>query len=136
MNPLIRIVFLGIAWFCFALGVVGIFIPVLPTTPLVLLAAFLCARCSPRCHRWIASSKPYRAYVQPFKEAGGMPLKAKLRMLAVSYAVLALSAVLVQKPFVWGILGCVAVFLLCLVCVRIPTVDATSKNDIADAIDR
>jgi len=122
MNPVLRIVLLAFAWLCFALGIVGVFVPVLPTTPLVLLATFICAHCSPRCHRIITSSKVYRRYVQPFKEAGGMTWKAKARMLAISYAVLLISAVLVQRPLVWIILTAVAVFLLYLVCVRIPTV--------------
>jgi len=122
MNPVLRIVLLAFAWLCFALGIVGVFVPVLPTTPLVLLATFICAHCSPRCHRIITSSKVYRRYVQPFKEAGGMTGKAKARMLAISYAVLLISAVLVQRPLVWIIITAVAVFLLYLVCVRIPTV--------------
>lgn len=39
-----------------------------------------------------------------------------------SLGVLAVSAIAVQKPFVWAILACVAVFLLCLMLIRIPTV--------------
>lgn len=124
MNPVLRLLLLGFAWLCFALGIVGVFVPVLPTTPLLLLATFICARCSPRCHRIIVSSKVYRRYVQPFKEAGGMTGRAKARMLAISYAVLLVSAVLVQRPLVWIILAAVAVFLLYLVCMRIPTVGA------------
>ena len=122
MNPVLRIVLLAFAWLCFALGIIGVFVPVLPTTPLVLLATFICAHYSPRCHRIITSSKVYRRYVLPFKEAGGMTGEAKARMLAISYTVLLISAVLVQRPLVWIILAAVAVFLLYLVCVRIPTV--------------
>lgn len=129
MNPILRIILLGVAWLSFGLGIIGIFIPVLPTTPLILLATFLCAKCSPRCHRMITGSKVYKCYVVPFKEAGGMPIKAKVRMLAISYTVLGISAVLVRKPVVWIILGCVALFLLYLAFVHIPTVDeAVVKN--------
>lgn len=122
MAKVLKVAVLGFAWLCAALAVVGVFVPVLPTTPLLLLATFLFAKFSPRCHRLITSSKVYRAYVMPFKEAGGMPLSAKVRLLLISYAVLGLSAVLVQKPFVWAILGAVAVFLLWLVTFHIPTV--------------
>ena len=122
MNAFARIILLACAWVCFALGCIGVFVPVLPTTPLLLLATFLFARSSKRCHDWICSTKVYKSYVLAFKEAGGMPATSKVRMLTVSYAVLAVSAVLVRKPFVWIILACVAVFLLWLVAFRIPTV--------------
>ena len=124
MNKFIRILLLICAWICFCLGCIGVVVPVLPTTPLLLLATFLFARSSERCHNWICGTKVYKKYVAAFKDAGGMPFASKIRMLTVSYAVLAVSAVLVQKPFVWVILACVAVLLLWLVTCKIPTVSA------------
>lgn len=131
MNPLIRYLLIAFACICFALGVVGVFIPVLPTTPLVLLSAFICARCSPRCHERIMASKVYQNYVKPFKEAGGMTISAKIRMLAISYGVLLVSAIVVQRPLVWGILASVAAFLLYLTLVRIPTIRNTEGSGCA-----
>ena len=128
MPKVLKMLVLGFAWLCAALAVVGVFVPVLPTTPLLLLATFLFAKFSPRCHAIITGSKVYRAYVVPFKEAGGMPVKAKVRLLLISYTVLAISAVLVQKPFVWAILGAVALFLLWLVTFHIPTVAADARS--------
>ena len=122
MNVVLRYAILGFAWFCVGAAVVGVFVPVLPTTPLLLLATFLFGKFSPRCHRLITGSKIHRSYVVPFKEAGGMPVKAKMRMLLISFSVLAVSAALVQKPFVWCILAAVALFLVYLMVVRIPTV--------------
>lgn len=133
MNKLARIIMMACAWLCFVLGCVGVFVPVLPTTPLLLLATFLFARSSERCHAWICSTKVYKNYVGAFKEAGGMHVSAKIRMLTLSYAVLALSAFLVQKPFVWVILGCVAVFLLWLVTCHIPTVKEDRVREVREA---
>ena len=104
------------------LGCIGVFVPVLPTTPLLLLATFLFAKSSPRCHAWIISTRVYRTYVAAFKEAGGIPLGTKVRILAVSFTLMGLSAWFVQKPLVWAILGCVSAFLLYLMFVRIPTI--------------
>lgn len=117
-----RLLTLAVAWIACILGCVGVFVPVLPTTPLLLLATFLFAKSSPRCHAWITSTHVYKTYVQAFKDAGGIPLLTKVRILAVSFTVMGLSAWLVQRPVVWIILGCVAVFLLFLMFVRIPTI--------------
>ena len=104
------------------LGYIGVFVPVLPTTPLVLLAAFLFAKSSPRLHSWIKSTWVYRNYVDAFLQAGGMPVSTKIRALLISYAVMGASAFFVRIWFVWIILGCVAVFLLWLFFLKIPTV--------------
>lgn len=65
----------------------------------------------------------YRRYVAAFKQAGGIPLSTKIRIVGVSYAMMGVSALVVQKPLVWAVLGCVAVFLLYLMAVRIPTIE-------------
>lgn len=118
-----RILFLVLAGLSCALGLVGVVVPVLPTTPFLLLATFLFARSSPRAHKWLTSTKAYAAYVVPFKQAGGIPLRAKVRILLISFSVMGISACLVRRPIVWIILGCVALFLLYLMLVRIPTVN-------------
>ncbi len=116
-----RICLLAVAWIACVLGFVGIVIPVLPTTPLLLLATFLFAKASPRCQAWIENTRAYKKYVVPFKNAGGMTPRVKARMLIVSYVVLGASAFFVRKPLVWAILGAVALFLFWLVVVHLPT---------------
>lgn len=122
MNRIVRYLMLTGAWIACALGCIGVFVPVLPTTPLLLLATFLFAKSSPRCHAWIVSTKVYKTYVAAFKEAGGIPSATKVRILTVSFAVMGASALIVREPVVWVVLGCVAVFLIYLMCVRIPTI--------------
>lgn len=111
-----------------ALGFIGVVIPVLPTTPLLLLATFLFAKSSPRCHRWICETGVYKTYVQAFKERGGIPIRTKLRILAVSFTLMGASAVMVRQPAVWAVLACVAVFLLWLMGFHIPTIAAGAST--------
>lgn len=118
LNPVLFVC----AWLALALGAIGVFVPVLPTTPLVLLSAFLFAKSSPRCHAWLCRTRIYRAYVLPFLEQGGIPFKRKIHILGISFTVMGISAYLVQKPLVWAILAAVSLFLLWLMCIRIPTV--------------
>ncbi|MDO4502513.1 MAG: YbaN family protein [Coriobacteriia bacterium] len=108
---------------CAALGIVGVFVPVLPTTPLLLLAAFCLSRSSARLTAWLEGTGVYKEYVLPFKQSGGIPRRRKARILTLSYGVMLVSAALVQKPLVWAILAAVALFLLWLMAARIPTVE-------------
>ena len=111
----------GLGLLVFGIGIVGIFVPLLPTTPLVMLAAFLLARSSPRLHARILRTKTYRTYVLPFKEKGGMARTAKIRALAISLGVLAVSAAIVRIWYAWVILGIVAAAISYTLIVRVPT---------------
>ena len=123
-----NILFIACGWICLVLGVIGIFIPVLPTTPLLLLATFLFAESSPKFHAWIQGTGVYKKYVIPFKEGGGIPLGQKIRILAISFLVMGISAWLVPLIHVWIILGAVALWLLYLMFVRIPTIPSVKKD--------
>ena len=130
-----KILFITAGGICLALGFVGMFVPVLPTTPLVLLAAFLFSRSSERLSSWIATTPIYRAYVEPFKQSGGISLPRKMRILAISYSVMGLSAFLVQKPVVWVVLAAVAVFLAVLMLAVIPTISKDKELDHGDGLE-
>ena len=109
-----------------ALGIVGMFVPVLPTTPFLLLAGFLFARSSKRLDTWLKSSRAWKTYVQPFVEKQTIPAATKARILVVSCVVMGISAFAV-KDFpginfvVWFILELVLLWLLYLMFVRIPS---------------
>ena len=128
MNRIVRYLLLACAWISCALGFVGIVIPVLPTTPFLLLAAFLFAKSSPRCHAWIVSTKVYKDYVEAFKESGGMPVSQKVKVLAISLPIMGVSAFVAQKVTVWVTPGCAATFLLYLVLIRTPTLPADQAS--------
>lgn len=59
------------------LGVVGIFVPLLPTTPFLLLAAACYARSSPRCHKWLLNNRWFGQYIRNYLEKKGCTLKVK-----------------------------------------------------------
>ncbi|MBL8151974.1 MAG: YbaN family protein [Blastocatellia bacterium] len=63
------------------LGVLGVFLPLLPGTPFFLLAAACYAKSSPQFHNWLLNHKIVGHYVRDYHEKGGMRLKAKLQAL-------------------------------------------------------
>jgi uncharacterized membrane protein YbaN (DUF454 family) len=67
---------------CIALGVIGVFVPGLPTTEFVLAASFLFARSSPRLERWLESNRWFGPSLRRFRETGGMPRRTKMLALA------------------------------------------------------
>ena len=85
----------ALAWLVLALGAVGVILPILPTTPLILLASCLFAKSSPRFDAWLRRTRLYRSYVVPFRESGGMTARKKITMFAVTTATCAISFALV-----------------------------------------
>ena len=81
---------------CVALGTVGIFLPILPTTPFYLLAVLCFAKGSTFFHRWFTSTKLYKKHLENFVNSRTMTLKTKLGILIPVTLMLALAAVMVN----------------------------------------
>ncbi len=60
------------------LGILGIFLPLLPTTPFLLLASACFARGSTRMHNWLLNNKVFGKYIRDFEQGKGIPLKGKV----------------------------------------------------------
>lgn len=69
----------------FVLGVVGIFVPLLPTTPFLLLSAALWVRSSPRLYDWLLAHPCLGGYVRNFRENRAIPLRAKIVSLTLMW---------------------------------------------------
>ncbi|MDA7087733.1 YbaN family protein [Pseudomonas sp. SA3-5] len=99
-NPLIRYALLTLGWLCVALGVIGIFLPVLPTTPFLLLAAACFVRSSKRFYLWLVLHPRLGPWVRDYLEGQGIPLKAKVYSISLMWLSIALSCYLV--PLFWA----------------------------------
>lgn len=82
------------------LGVIGIFLPLLPTTPLLLLAAACYTRGSPRLNRWLLSHPTLGRYLSDYREGRGMTLGAKVASLGLLWLGIGASAYLVNLLWV------------------------------------
>ena len=63
---------------CVGLGMMGIFLPILPTTPFLMLAAFCYGRGSKRFYHWLVNRSRIGGYIRSYREGRGIPLKQKL----------------------------------------------------------
>jgi len=81
-----------------ALGVIGIVVPLLPTVPFLLLAAFCFARSSDRMHQWLVTHRILGAPIRDWQRSGAISLRAKQLASASMAAVFLLSLVLGLRP--------------------------------------
>jgi uncharacterized membrane protein YbaN (DUF454 family) len=81
------------------LGVIGIFLPVLPTTPFLLLAAACFARSSKRFYLWLVMHPRLGPWVRDYLDGQGLPLKGKVWALVLMWASISFSMWIV--PLLW-----------------------------------
>ncbi|MBR3752650.1 MAG: YbaN family protein [Ruminiclostridium sp.] len=79
------------------LGTIGIFLPILPTVPLYLLAAFCFARSSERLHIWFTGTKLYRDNLESYVQGQGMTRKAKVRIMVSVTAIMTIGFVMMDQ---------------------------------------
>lgn len=112
-----RFVLVCVGWGAVACAFIGVFVPGMPTTVFVLVAAYCFARSSPRFAAWLANHRWFGPTVRRFEHQGGMSATAKRRALAAMWtAVLVSSALLLSASrlataatLAAGVVGTVAI---------------------------
>lgn len=79
------------------LAVLGIFLPLLPTTPFLLLAAACFVRSSSRLYKWLILHPWFGAYIQNYREHHAIPLRAKIFTLSLLWVTILASSILVAR---------------------------------------
>ncbi len=96
--------YFGAGWLSLFAGTVGIFLPVLPTTPFLLLAAFCFGKSSPRFYRWLTANPYLNSYLENYRSGSGVPRKIIWRSLAFLWIGLILSSLLWHDWRYWSML--------------------------------
>lgn len=96
----VRYLLLAVGWLSVALGVIGIFVPVLPTTPFLLLAAACFVRSSRRFYLWLVNHPRLGPWIRDYLEGNGIPLKGKVYAIGLMWLSIGLSCYLV--PLFWA----------------------------------
>jgi len=110
MKRISRLLLVVGGTFCVALATLGVFVPLLPTTPFLLLAAFLYARSSERFHTWLLTNRLVGGYIRRYQEHRSMTRRHKILTLVLLWSVIGLSAAFVVSEW-WArlLLAAVAV---------------------------
>jgi len=80
-NRLKKAFFIVAGTICLGLGAVGVFLPILPTTPFLLLSAACYYKGSDRMHRWLLNNRWFGSYIRNYKEGKGISLVGKISTL-------------------------------------------------------
>lgn len=94
-NPALRYIWLGLGFLFTGLGFVGAFLPILPTTVFLLIAAYFFARSSPRFYNWLMNNRMFGTLLRDWKDGKGLPLKAKIMAVSLIALTIGFSAFIV-----------------------------------------
>jgi len=97
-SRIVRAFFLVAGFLSLGLGIAGLVLPVLPTTPFMLLAAACFARSSPRFHQWLLRHRTFGPIVGEWERHRAIPWRTKLWGIALMSATLAVSITFFVKP--------------------------------------
>ncbi len=96
-SKLVHGIWAGLGFLFFALGMVGVVLPILPTTPFILLAAFCFARSSERLDAWFKGTTVYKKVLEGYVTKRAMTVKAKLTILIPVTVLLAIGFALMGR---------------------------------------
>ncbi len=111
-----RYLWIGLGFLNVGLGIVGAFLPVMPTTVFLIMAAFCFARGSPHLHAWLMNHRRFGPPLQNWKKHGAISRKAKrlaVSMMAASFVISALAGLSTVFLLIeFAVLACVSAFIL------------------------
>ena len=109
-----------------ALGIIGIFLPLLPTTPFLLLTAACYARGSERLHNWLLNNKLFGKYIRNYREGKGIPARSKVLALTLLWLTIGFSIFYVIPILIVQIILLAIATLVSIYIISLPTFRTTS----------
>ena len=103
MN-IIRVLYIIAGSLSLALGVIGTVVPILPTTPFLLLTAYCYAKGSDKFYNWFTSTKIYKKYLESFVKNRSMTLQTKCVILSTASLMLLFPLFILDNIYVRGLI--------------------------------
>lgn len=99
-----RVALLITGWISLGLGVLGMFLPLLPTTCFLLGAAWCFGKSSPALHQWMLTNRLFGRYLRDYKAGLGFPASVKVSSLVVMWGTMLVTVVLMPRIWIGGLL--------------------------------
>lgn len=131
LTIIARISLIIAGWTSLGLAVAGVVLPVLPTTPFVLLAACCFAKSSPRFHQWLLRQKYFGQMIRDYQAYKGIQKQTKVRAISLIWLSMTISALVIGKVWLAAMLFTIAIC-VSLYLWRMPNAPAPSQHIIQD----
>ncbi len=92
-----NVIFIILGTISLILGILGIFLPLLPTTPFLLLTAYLYAKSSQKLYNWLISNKYFGKYIDRYRKGLGVPKKTKILAITTLWFTIITSSIFISK---------------------------------------
>ncbi|WP_297633641.1 YbaN family protein [uncultured Clostridium sp.] len=97
MKQIKKYIYVGIGLLSFIVGAIGVILPVLPTTPFLLLSGYCFARGSERFNTWFLNTKIYKKHLESFVKEKAMTLKQKVVILGIADTMIMIPIILINS---------------------------------------
>ncbi len=118
-----RILFIVAGTICLGLGALGIILPLLPTTPFLLLTAACYMRGSDRMYQWLLNNKWFGKYIRNYREGKGIPLRGKISALVLLWTTISFTAIFIINIDVIRVTLFLIATIVSIYLIRLPTLE-------------
>lgn len=123
-----KILYIFLGTLFFVLGATGIVLPILPTTPFLLLSAYFYLRSSKRLYDWLINHKIWGKYIYNYVTYKAIPKKAKVSAVLLICITIPIALIMIDKLVVYIILPIIAVA-VCLYILNLKTLNLNEKGN-------
>jgi len=124
-----KVIFVTLGFIAVGIGAIGAVLPVLPTTPFLLLGSYFLAKGSDRFNDWLKGTKLYKDNLESFERNRSMTRRTKTYLMTLSSSMIWLSIFMVDKPYLKAMLVVIDLFKFYYFIFRIKTEEREEQKE-------
>jgi uncharacterized membrane protein YbaN (DUF454 family) len=123
IDSIKKLLLVSLGTLCLIIGIIGIFIPLLPTTPFLLLAAACYIRGSKKFYNWLIKNRWLGEYIKNYQEGRGVPFKVKIITIIILWLTIIISTVYFASNLIIQIILFLIAIVVTVHIIKIKTID-------------